>query len=89
MKLEKLENEIEEINKQLQQSSKKPAELNKEDQNEDSLEAYMAAITKANEVDKTKKSRLRLELSNLHKEKQKLVKLVNLARPTSLPPLEM
>lgn len=88
-KFSNVEKEMDEINELLEQSAKKTPIKNPDDQTEDSLEAYMAAITKSEELDKTKKSRLRLQLGILQREKNRLEKLINLARPTSLPPLTL
>lgn len=78
--------EIEKVEVSLRASNKKDV---KEIQGDlDSLDAYMVSIKNSTEnLDKKAKTRLKFQLSQMKQEEQRLRKLLNIAKPASLPPL--
>ncbi|XP_032667757.1 kanadaptin isoform X4 [Odontomachus brunneus] len=54
--------------------------------NEDSLDAFMSSLTSFT-LSKSDITKMKVELQNLRKEEEKLIKLINLAKPANLPPL--
>ncbi|XP_033627027.1 kanadaptin-like [Asterias rubens] len=55
---------------------------------DDSLDAFMAGIKSGKTMDKTWRAKLKLQLIELRKEQSRLVRLVNIAKPTSMPALK-
>lgn len=86
-KLDSVNAEISEIEEKIQNCS---SSLNSQsDEERDTLESYMSQIEGSSGViiDKVVKSQLRLKLAELYKEKHRLEKLLDIARPTPLPPV--
>lgn len=82
-KLESIKAEISEIERKIQNSS---SNINSQsDDDRDSLESYMSQIEGSVVIDKIMKSRLRLQMAELCKERTRLEKLLDIARPTPLP----
>ena len=64
------------------------SEARKEETEGDCLDSFMKQLKSGSGLDKIKRSQLRLEQAKLISERQQLVKLANIAKPVSLPPLK-
>lgn len=80
-----IESEIQEIENKLEQAKAQAAAMDNEDI--DALDAYMNAI-KSGMMDTKTKMKLKRQLMELKQEEQRVRKLVNIAKPASLPELK-
>jgi len=83
----KVEEDILSTEKQLKQVLEKNAAAEKRSNSGD-LDSYLAELKKGAQVDKETVTKLKVRASELVKEKDRLVKLVNLARPAAMPELQ-
>ncbi|KAK9882147.1 hypothetical protein WA026_019664 [Henosepilachna vigintioctopunctata] len=83
---QKLHLSIREVENQLTESQKQISCINNSVAEEDSLDAFMKNL-KDSKPDKSTISKLKNELAKLKLEHAKVIKLVNVVRPASLPPL--
>jgi len=58
-----------------------------ENNDEDSLESYMSDLRNYKTVDKIEMNRLKIKMNELQEEEEKLRKIINIVRPTTLPEL--
>ncbi|XP_070577176.1 kanadaptin-like [Ptychodera flava] len=80
-----VEKEVDDIEKQLaEKEALADAEMAG---SEDALDAFMKSIKEGKGTDKVSRSKLKLKLFDLRKEKARLEKLMKIAKPTVLPPL--
>ncbi|XP_038078519.1 kanadaptin-like [Patiria miniata] len=83
--LYEVETEMEKIEKEMTAVSKSSAASVVED---DSLDAFMESIKSGKTLDKTWRARLKLRLIELRKEQARLTRLVEIAKPASMPALQ-
>ena len=57
-----------------------------ENSNEDALDAFMSSLS-ATSLNKADIKKIKIELINLRKEEERLLRLVNMTKPASLPSL--
>jgi len=82
-----VENEIVKVEAQLKKAVEKKALAEKRSAAGD-LDSYLAELKKGAQVDKETVTKLKVKVSELCKEKDKLVKMINIAKPTNLPDLQ-
>ncbi|XP_022697672.1 kanadaptin-like isoform X2 [Varroa jacobsoni] len=87
-KLAITENAIREINESLEKSKAVEAASKASGDGGDSLESFMKQLKAGTALDKAKRSQLRLDHARLTAEQIRLIRLVNIAKPTELPPLK-
>ena len=87
-KYEEVEKEIKEVEINLKDMLKQKAKLDEASRDDADLDKYLANLKKGDSVNKEAVSKLKLQLSQLSTEKERLVKLINIAKPTHLPELQ-
>ncbi|CAG9859222.1 unnamed protein product [Phyllotreta striolata] len=85
-KAKSISTKITELEKQLSSLQSKQDRNDKGNADEDSLDAYMKSLSES-KSDKTALSALKLEISQLRAEHSKVVRLVNIAKPATMPAL--
>ena len=55
---------------------------------DDSLDAFMSSIKSGTVHDKTRRAKLKIQKIELKKEQSRLMKLINIARPATLPEIK-
>lgn len=88
VKLTDLEAEMSEIEEKLEQQQTVEPEESVLSSYQDSLEAFMQTIKSGSAKDKLSRSKLKLKLYDLKKEKLRLEKLIKIAKPAALPELK-
>ncbi|XP_014234914.1 kanadaptin [Trichogramma pretiosum] len=84
-KYSKITERISSIQNKLKLHNAKKSETN--DSNIDALDAYMSSLGSSS-LDKLEIRKLKIELINLGKEELQCIKLINIAKPTNLPPFK-
>jgi len=79
--------EIAETETQLNKALERRAKAEKKS-NENDLDSYLAELKKGAQVDKETVTKLKVKIQNLTTEKDRLVKLINIAKPASMPELK-
>merc|ERR1719228_2182413 len=82
-----VEEEIAKVEAQLKKAVEKKVLAEKRSAAGD-LDSYLAELKKGAQVDKETVSKLKMEIFELTKEKDKLIKLINIAKPASMPELK-
>lgn len=77
-------NKISHLTNRLKEAQENSAK--EKESNEDSLDAFMSSLNSFT-LSKSDMTKMKVELQNLRKEEEKLIKLINLAKPANLPPL--
>jgi len=86
-KHEEAEKEILEIEVELKKALERRAKAEKKS-NENDLDSYLAELKRGAQVDKETVTKLKVRIQNLTAEKDRLVKLINIAKPASMPELK-
>ncbi|OQR69107.1 coiled-coil protein-like [Tropilaelaps mercedesae] len=86
-KLSIAENAIESINKSLKESKTIEAANKVSGDAVDTLDSFMQQLKADHVLDNAKRSQLKLELARLLTERIRLIRLINIVKPTKLPPL--
>lgn len=86
-KHEAAEKEILETEAELKKALERKAKAEKKS-SENDLDSYLAELKRGAQVDKETVTKLKFKIQNLTAEKDKLVKLINIAKPASMPELK-
>jgi len=86
-KHEETEKEILETEVELKKALERRAKAEKKS-NENDLDSYLAELKRGAQVDKETVTKLKVRIQNLTAEKDRLVKLINIAKPASMPELK-
>eukprot|EP00088_Acartia_fossae_P013771 TRINITY_DN17284_c0_g1_i6.p1 TRINITY_DN17284_c0_g1~~TRINITY_DN17284_c0_g1_i6.p1 ORF type:complete len:800 (-),score=259.20 TRINITY_DN17284_c0_g1_i6:145-2544(-) len=81
------ESELVKCEKELKDALARKMQADVESENHD-LDSYLAQLNQGAQVDKQTIQKLKVRISALHQELDKLTKLINIARPASLPELK-
>jgi len=79
--------EIAEVEIELKKALERRGKAEKKS-NENDLDSYLAELKKGAQVDKETVTKLKVRIQNLTTEKDRLVKLINIAKPASMPELK-
>jgi len=79
--------EIAEVETELKKAIERRGKAEKKS-NENDLDSYLAELKKGAQVDKETVTKLKVRIQNLTTEKDRLVKLINIAKPASMPELK-
>ena len=82
------EAEVAEVEAELNKALERRAKAEKRSAQND-LDSYMAELKRGAQVDKETVTKLKVRIQNLNLEKDRLAKLINIAKPASLPELKM
>eukprot|EP00092_Neocalanus_flemingeri_P004745 GFUD01005110.1.p1 GENE.GFUD01005110.1~~GFUD01005110.1.p1 ORF type:complete len:740 (-),score=266.57 GFUD01005110.1:100-2319(-) len=86
-KHEETEKEISEAEVELKKALERRAKAEKKS-SENDLDSYLAELKRGAQVDKETVTKLKVRMQNLTAEKDRLVKLINIAKPASMPELK-
>merc|ERR1719382_2231286 len=81
------EKDMAEAETELEKAMQRKAEAEKRSASGD-LDSYLSELKKGAQVDKETVTKLKVRIAELSKEKEKLVKLINIARPANMPELK-
>ncbi|XP_051155549.1 kanadaptin [Leptopilina boulardi] len=85
-KYEEVMKQIENIENRLKQS--RDNENMEENLGVDALDAFMSKLKSASILNKSEKTKLKMDLQKLHKEEAQLLKLIDISKPANLPALK-
>ena len=80
--------ELERLETELKEAVVRKAKAEKRSQNND-LENYLAELKKGAQIDKETIQKLKMRILTLNQEQERLTKLINIARPASMPELKL
>jgi len=86
-KHKKAEEDMVEMEGELKKAMQRKAEAEKRSASGD-LDSYLSELKKGAQVDKETVTKLKVRIAELSKEKERLVKLINIARPANMPELK-
>merc|ERR1711971_1059959 len=83
----KAEQDMPEVETELKKAQQRKAAAEKRSASGD-LDSYLSELKKGAQVDKETVTKLKVRIAELSKEKERLVKLINIARPANMPELK-
>ena len=88
-KFEELEKEQKDTQVKLNELLRQKAKLDQDTSEDNDLDKYMKKLKKGDTVNKEAVTRLKVRLQQLSTERERLVKLINIAKPTNMPELKI
>jgi hypothetical protein len=86
-KLKEVENEVKEVEAELKKALERKEKADRRS-NDCDLDNYLSELRKGAQVDKESVTKLKVRLNTLGQDKNKLIKLINIARPATMPELK-